>query len=154
MILDSSLQWGRTLVDLDPRLISLPVRGQSSARWQDVWGNYDPQHGLVQIAEYAEDPTQNGLLAPVSATSIVATVAEEIGHAVDFVLGQVSHSVPFLSAHAADVCQITDPGEVQSLEYLMPHSHGGTQLSQAEAAEEAFAIHFASSFGAAPGSAG
>ena len=131
---------GSLIVDIDPSLKGQPVRGQPGITWDQAAACYDPQTMRVILAEFRQD-TQ-GQVVPMR--QVEALCREEIGHALDAVLGDVSHhDQGFVSAYHADAAAIADPGEQARLAYLLQPGEAGR--------EETFAFLFAQVHGGCAG---
>jgi hypothetical protein len=141
------LRLGNLLTQMNPALAGINPPGfPPGSSYDETNGCYDPATRLICISELrvAAGATAGTPAQVRSGTEVECAVREELGHALDFALdtggGRPSQAdLAFLAAYQADVAQVSDPGDLAALDYLLQGGGRG--------AEETFAALFAIMYG-------
>jgi tetratricopeptide (TPR) repeat protein len=116
-----------TLVDLHPEMANTEGAGYDGATLKQCPGMYEPNQRRVIICERTIRDSDNGVTSPRRSDDINDTFFHELGHAIDFCLGEVSVTQEFQHVYRFDEANLRrgDASAERSMAYFLQKAERG-----------------------------
>ncbi len=118
-----------TLIDKRPELKNREGRGYDGYTYKSCPGMFDGR--AIYICEYTMDENDDSVVHAIDPHKLSSTAYHELGHAIDYILGNLSESAEYKLAYHKDSASIPEESRT-NVKYFLQKAEAGQHESCAE----------------------